>query len=158
MQKIIWFDLRDLQFSNRKFGKLKTKYRVFFNWKKINNLIFVSCDKNVCLKICTCKRSGSLSSIECTSGSWTRNQTHALTKVSYIIELFCCGFYLIVCTLYTHWSTLFNDSQIESKSCYKTKLVNTFLYVVHVYMFCNVVLYCITLLARVLFAIKIIIL
>ena len=33
----------------------------------------------------------------------------------------------------------------------------TFLYVVHVYMFCNVVLYCIALLARVLFAIKIII-
>ena len=33
----------------------------------------------------------------------------------------------------------------------------TFLYVVHVYMFCNVVLYCIALPARVLFAIKIII-
>jgi positive regulator of sigma E activity len=33
----------------------------------------------------------------------------------------------------------------------------TFLYAVHVYMFCNVVLYCIALLARVLFAIKIII-
>jgi hypothetical protein len=33
----------------------------------------------------------------------------------------------------------------------------TFLYVVHVYMFCNVVLYCIALSARVLFAIKIII-
>jgi hypothetical protein len=32
----------------------------------------------------------------------------------------------------------------------------TFLYVVHVYMFCNVVLYCIALPARVLFAIKII--
>ena len=30
----------------------------------------------------------------------------------------------------------------------------TFLYVVHVYMFCNVVLYCIALPARVLFAIK----
>jgi hypothetical protein len=34
----------------------------------------------------------------------------------------------------------------------------TFLYVVHVYMFCNVVLYCIALPARVLFAIKIILL
>ena len=33
----------------------------------------------------------------------------------------------------------------------------TFLYVVHVYMFCNVALYCIALPARVLFAIKIII-
>jgi hypothetical protein len=33
----------------------------------------------------------------------------------------------------------------------------TFLYVIHVYMFCNVVLYCIALPARVLFAIKIII-
>jgi hypothetical protein len=33
----------------------------------------------------------------------------------------------------------------------------TFLYVVHVYMFYNVVLYCIALSARVLFAIKIII-
>jgi hypothetical protein len=33
----------------------------------------------------------------------------------------------------------------------------TFLYAVHVYMFCNVVLYCVALLARVLFAIKIII-
>ena len=33
----------------------------------------------------------------------------------------------------------------------------TFLYVVHVYMFCNVVLHCIALPARVLFAIKIII-
>ena len=33
----------------------------------------------------------------------------------------------------------------------------TFLYAVHVYMFCNVVLYCIALPARVLFAIKIII-
>jgi hypothetical protein len=33
----------------------------------------------------------------------------------------------------------------------------TFLSVVHVYMFCNVVLYCIALPARVLFAIKIII-
>ena len=33
----------------------------------------------------------------------------------------------------------------------------TFLYVVHVYMFCNVVLYCIALPASVLFAIKIII-
>ena len=33
----------------------------------------------------------------------------------------------------------------------------TFLYVVHVYMFCNVVLYCIALPARILFAIKIII-
>jgi hypothetical protein len=33
----------------------------------------------------------------------------------------------------------------------------TFLYFVHVYMFCNVVLYCIALPARVLFAIKIII-
>jgi hypothetical protein len=33
----------------------------------------------------------------------------------------------------------------------------TFLYVVHVYMFCNIVLYCIALPARVLFAIKIII-
>jgi hypothetical protein len=32
----------------------------------------------------------------------------------------------------------------------------TFLYVVHVYMFCNVVLYCIVLPARVVFAIKII--
>jgi hypothetical protein len=32
----------------------------------------------------------------------------------------------------------------------------TFLYVAHVYMFCNVVLYCIALPARVLFAIKII--
>ena len=34
----------------------------------------------------------------------------------------------------------------------------TFLRVVHVYMFCNVVLYCVALPARVLFAIKIIIL
>ena len=34
----------------------------------------------------------------------------------------------------------------------------TFLYVVHVYMFCNVVLYCIALPAKVLFAIKIILL
>ena len=33
----------------------------------------------------------------------------------------------------------------------------TFLYVVHVYMFCNVVLYCIALPGRVLFSIKIII-
>jgi hypothetical protein len=33
----------------------------------------------------------------------------------------------------------------------------TFLYVVHVYMFCNVALYCIVVPARVLFAIKIII-
>ena len=33
----------------------------------------------------------------------------------------------------------------------------TFLYVVHVYMFCNIVLYCIDLPARVLFAIKIIV-
>jgi hypothetical protein len=65
-----------------------------------------------------------------------------------IIFTQCCWLYkaiVRIAKIGSHWSMYnFNYEYM------------TFLYVVHVYMFCNVVLYCIALLARVLFAIKII--